>query len=579
MMADARARGKGTGKVWVALTVFVVIATAIWVFYSRARQARKRIEAIVWQIEHGDKVEKTLTIRGLYGDLTRPDQFAQVFPHLIQAMKDESEMVREAAASVVGDCILGLGRKSFFRFGRENAAAAEEREPTIVALCPKAEEALVVLLDESSPMRGCDLRMIRSLSDVTDIPTARKSLIIVAAVDHVLYFRIFDGDGRVVVDIDEQRLMERTLQVGSLKKRLESLWPPHELTQREKDEVITAVGSIVDWTPGLRARAAKSLGFVAEIGKRDAPPPRLVACLDDEVEQVRTAAAMALIEYRQGPELFVPVALRRMPKEGPSAREEFSWIFWHIRFEPSVLPFLIEGLSSENGAVCLVCTAAINHMGRDARPALPAILTLIRKELAIPHPPGVYSRERIVAMAAGAIGELSPEKDPLPGAVELLCDVLRGPGETGQVSDASRPVSPAASTAALKDQSEFRQAEAAWSLGILGRSAESAVPLLLSTFEAAPKASDNNLREIIAESLVEITRGMPDEDRVIASLVRAWKTSPQAQKTVLARALRNLGAKSEQVVPELRQFPADESRSRIRRVRYPRSRREVPVRE
>jgi hypothetical protein len=46
------------------------------------------------------------------------------------------------------------------------------------------------------------------------------------------------------------------------------------------------------------------------------------------------------------------------------------------------------------------------------------------------------------------------------------------------------------------------------------------VPLLLSTFEAAPESSDV-VREVIPEALVEITRGTPDEDRVLASLAKA----------------------------------------------------------
>src|SRR5206468_3767876 len=155
------------------------------------------------------------------------------------------------------------------------------------------------------------------------------------------------------------------------------------------------------------------------------PPPQLVACLDDEAEDVRSTAAESLIWYRQGPELLVPVALRRLPSESPRVREAFTDVFWFVRLEPSVLPLLIEGLSSENAVVCLSCTAAINHMGRDARPALPAILTLIRKELETPHPPGAHSRPRIIAMASGAIGELSPDTAPLPGTVELLCEVLK----------------------------------------------------------------------------------------------------------------------------------------------------------
>ena len=92
---------------------------------------------------------------------------------------------------------------------------------------------------------GFDLRLMSSLNDVSGIPTEGKDLIIVAAVNNVLHFRIFDGDGKVVVDTDEQRLTEQAQQIGDLRKKLESLWPPHELTGSERDQVTKSVTSIV----------------------------------------------------------------------------------------------------------------------------------------------------------------------------------------------------------------------------------------------------------------------------------------------------------------------------------------------
>jgi HEAT repeat protein len=595
-MADAPDRRKRIGKVGVVLTALAVIVAAIgiYIFLSpeqfRARRvivriaqalgnlvgqrdrARKSIEFIVRRIERGDDSQRMLAIHELSSDLTKPADFAQVFPYLIRAMKDESEMIREASASVVGHWIFYLG-------GRD-LPAPNERDPTIVALCPKAEEALAVLLEESSPIRGYDLRLMSASTDTAGVPTAGKSLIIVADVNHVLQFRIFNSDGTAVVDTDEKGLTDRALPIDKLRKRLENLWPPHELTKSEKDEVITAVTAVVDRTSGLRATAAKSLAKVAEIGGLDAPPPRLVAGLDDEDAQVRMAAAEALIYYRKGPELLVPVVLRRIPTESPVVCDAFREVLWFVRLEPSVLPTLVEGLSSKNIDVRLNCTAAINHMGRDARSALPAILALIRKELETPQPADAYARRRILAMAAGAIGELTPDTDHPPGAVELLCEVLKRASETEQGSDPNRRVSPISNAKASFANAgiEEMQAEAAWSLGILGRSAASAVPLLISTLEAAPESSDV-VREVIAEALAEISRGTPDEDRVLASLAKAWKTASKKQKTVLARALRSLGPKSEQLVPELRQWPSDGTRSAIRRVRYPRSRRGIPVRE
>jgi DNA-directed RNA polymerase specialized sigma24 family protein len=93
-----------------------------------------------------------------------------------------------------------------------------------------------------------DLRLMSSVKCARSIPSEGEDLIIVAEVDQVLHFRIFDGDGKVAVDIntDDERLTEQAGPIEDLRKRLVSLWPPHELTGSEKDQVIDAVTSIVD---------------------------------------------------------------------------------------------------------------------------------------------------------------------------------------------------------------------------------------------------------------------------------------------------------------------------------------------
>jgi hypothetical protein len=113
------------------------------------------------------------------------------------------------------------------------------------------KEALAESLDWAKALdsrNGIDLRLMSSLNDVCGIPTEGKNLIIVAAVNSVLHFRIFDGDGKVVVDTDEKRLTEQARQIEDLRKQLESLWPPHVLTRSDKGRVITAVTSIVGHT-------------------------------------------------------------------------------------------------------------------------------------------------------------------------------------------------------------------------------------------------------------------------------------------------------------------------------------------
>jgi len=93
-----------------------------------------------------------------------------------------------------------------------------------------------------------DCQLMPSLNDMSEIPTKGKNLIIVAAVKNVLHFRIFEGDDKVFVDTDEEKLTRQTRQIDNLKKQLVNYWPPHELANSEKAWVITAVTAIVRHT-------------------------------------------------------------------------------------------------------------------------------------------------------------------------------------------------------------------------------------------------------------------------------------------------------------------------------------------
>jgi hypothetical protein len=97
-------------------------------------------------------------------------------------------------------------------------------------------------------LEKCDLRLMSSLNDVGGIPTVGSSLIIIAVVDHVLYFRIFDDDGTMDVNAHEKWMTGQARQIEYLRKQLESLWPPHELTKNEKVRVIATVTSIFGGT-------------------------------------------------------------------------------------------------------------------------------------------------------------------------------------------------------------------------------------------------------------------------------------------------------------------------------------------
>ena len=104
-----------------------------------------------------------------------------------------------------------------------------DRATELVSACVNPERATTGLDarqltptedDLKSHRIGFDLRLMSELNDVSRIPTEGKNLVVVAAVDQVLHFRIFDGDGKMVVDMDQKRLTERVRPLEDLRNQL-----------------------------------------------------------------------------------------------------------------------------------------------------------------------------------------------------------------------------------------------------------------------------------------------------------------------------------------------------------------------
>ena len=87
--------------------------------------------------------------------------------------------------------------------------------------------------------QGFGLRLMSSVNDLSDMPTDGKNLIIVADVQNVLHFRIFDADGKRVVDTDENQLPGKAPQIADLKSLLNNLWGVPQLSQSDNYRVIT----------------------------------------------------------------------------------------------------------------------------------------------------------------------------------------------------------------------------------------------------------------------------------------------------------------------------------------------------
>jgi hypothetical protein len=136
----------------------------------------------------------------------------------------------------------------------------------------------------------------------------------------------------------------------------------------------------------VRVFAINQLGTLARMRGLEEPPARLVACLDDDSEPVRAAAASVLVSYARGPERLLPVALGRLPNEGPLAAKALTHIFWSGRFPRSCVPMLTAALASDHWVVRVSAICALNHMGLDATPARYEVMSLLRRELDHPRP-------------------------------------------------------------------------------------------------------------------------------------------------------------------------------------------------
>jgi hypothetical protein len=94
---------------------------------------------------------------------------------------------------------------------------------------------------------------------------ARPPRLVVAAVNDLLHFRIYDkghlilsrNETQLLQETDDRRDPERRKQqamkesLRALKDRLASLWPPYRLTKGDEDEVVTAAARILGRTPPI----------------------------------------------------------------------------------------------------------------------------------------------------------------------------------------------------------------------------------------------------------------------------------------------------------------------------------------
>jgi hypothetical protein len=79
-----------------------------------------------------------------------------------------------------------------------------------------------------------------------ELPTRCYNRVVLGLIGDRLHCRVFNAEGKAVVDTVTQGATGKAADIETLKTQLEGHWPPEDLTRDQKDSIIRAVGSTFD---------------------------------------------------------------------------------------------------------------------------------------------------------------------------------------------------------------------------------------------------------------------------------------------------------------------------------------------
>jgi hypothetical protein len=119
------------------------------------------------------------------------------------------------------------------------------------------------------------LKLYNQLNCISESKNAGISLVIVALISQVLFFRVFDQRGRKVCDSNERAYPDEAARIEDLRVLLRDMWPADKFTMKQTSRVIEQVRIITN-----------SYGYEGELTVTEAngpayvlPPPELPAAL------------------------------------------------------------------------------------------------------------------------------------------------------------------------------------------------------------------------------------------------------------------------------------------------------------
>ncbi len=136
-----------------------------------------------------------------------------------------------------------------------------------------------LLRDLISPLLSYDVRVATASPTAGGLPTEGKNLVAVAPEDEGVHVRIFDRDGKRVVDVTKRPSANRSSLLETLRSHGTNSGSGRQLTLREKDSIVLEAASLVNYTPS-RAKPVNAV-----IGQLPPPLIEIVGPSASEVDE------------------------------------------------------------------------------------------------------------------------------------------------------------------------------------------------------------------------------------------------------------------------------------------------------
>ncbi|WP_165250138.1 HEAT repeat domain-containing protein [Paludisphaera soli] len=285
--------------------------------------------------------------------------------------------------------------------------------------------------------------------------------------------------------------------------------------------------------PDLAVRLA-AVRTLAILGRRtgSAPPPRLVAALDDPSPDVQAAAVAAVPSFSGGSDLAIPAYFRLVERDdgllgaagaGPG-----------LRPSRAAVPDLVARLKGPDSRSRVAAAAILGGMGADASEAIPELLAAFASSPATDDATDAFSTKGNLTNASSqALTRLAP-----------------GTSSSGEVV--------AALAAALRSDRAHMRAAAATALESMGSDAEAAVPALITAIrEAAAKEDFSYDGTAAVQALGRIAPGRAEAPAAVAALTEALRSDAQGLRIAAAQALEPFGPQAAPAIPDLQRLQAD----------------------